>query len=72
MGAVDPLAVGDELLRRKADGTERVIARYLAVTNPDGTVTNRWVMARNLPRDLARYYFTLYQQAAARVAAAGG
>ena len=38
-----PLAVGDELLRRKADGTERVVARYLAVTNPDGTVTNRWL-----------------------------
>lgn len=67
-----PLAVGDELLRRKADGTERVIARYRAVTNPDGTVTNRWMVVRNLPRTLARYYFTLYQQAAARVAAAGG
>jgi hypothetical protein len=66
-----PLAVGDELLRRKADGTERVVARYLPVSNPDGTVTNRWVMAP-LPRDLARYYFGLYQQAAARVAAAGG
>lgn len=67
-----PLAVGDELLRRKPDGTERVVARYLAVTNPDGTVTNRWVMARNLPRALAVYYFTLYKQAAERVAAAGG
>ncbi len=67
-----PLAVGDELLRRKADGTERVIARYLAVTNPDGTVTNRWVVVRNLPRTLAAYYFRLFQQAAERVAAAGG
>lgn len=66
-----PLAVGDELLRRKADGSERVVARYLAVTNPDGTVTNRWVVAA-LPRSLAAYYFGLYQQAAARVAAAGG
>jgi hypothetical protein len=67
-----PLAVGDELLRRKPDGTERVVARYLAVTDPDGTVTNRWVVVRNLPRALAVYYSTLYQQAAARVAAAGG
>jgi hypothetical protein len=67
-----PLAVGDELLRRKPDGTERVVARYLAATNPDGTVTNRWFVVRNLPRALAVYYFTLYQQAAARVAAAGG
>ena len=67
-----PLAVGDQLLRRKADGTEMIVARYLAVRNPDGTVTNRWVVARNLPQALARYYFTLYQQAAARVAAAGG
>jgi hypothetical protein len=66
-----PLAVGDQLLRRKADGTERVVARYLAVTGADGTVTNRWVMAP-LPRDLARYYDGLYRQAAARVAAAGG
>jgi hypothetical protein len=67
-----PLAVGDQLLRRKADGSEMIVARYLAVTNPDGTMTNRWVVARNLPRALAAYYFTLYQQAAARVAAAGG
>ncbi len=67
-----PLAVGDELLRRKGDGTERVVARYLAVTNPDGTVTNRWMVARNLPRALGVYYNTLYRQAAARVAAAGG
>jgi len=42
------------------------------VTNPDGTVTNRWVISRNLPRALAQYYFGLFQQAAARVAAAGG
>ncbi len=70
-----PLAVGDELLRRKADGSdrsERVVARYLPVANPDGTVTHRWVVARNLPRALARYYNGLYNQAAARVAAAGG
>ena len=67
-----PLAVGDQLLRRTGDGTERVVARYLAVTDADGTVTNRWVVARNLPRALARYYSGLYQQAAARVAAAGG
>ncbi|HEV7671858.1 MAG TPA: hypothetical protein VGS22_25330 [Thermoanaerobaculia bacterium] len=70
-----PLAVGDELLRRKADGSdrsERVVARYLPVRNPDGTVTNQWVVARNLPRALALYYSGLYSQAAARVAAAGG
>jgi hypothetical protein len=67
-----PLAVGDQLLRRKADGTERIVARYLAVANPDGTVTNRWVIAGNLPKALQAYYFGLYQQAAARVQAAGG
>lgn len=72
MTAPTPLAVGDELRRRKADGTEQVVARYLAVRNADGTVANRWVMARNLPRALAAYYNGLYQQAAERVAAAGG
>jgi len=35
-------------------------------------VTTRWVIARNLPRVLALYYFRLFQQAAERVAAAGG
>jgi hypothetical protein len=67
-----PLAPRDELLRRSPDGTERVIARYIAASNPDGTVTTRWVIARNLPRALEQYYLGLFQQAAARVAAAGG
>ncbi len=70
-----PLSVGDELLMRKADGSdrsERVVARYLPVRNADGTVTNQWLMARNLPRALARYYNGLFNQAKARVLAAGG
>ncbi|HXU32205.1 MAG TPA: hypothetical protein VN851_16670 [Thermoanaerobaculia bacterium] len=70
-----PLAVGDELLRRKADGSdrsERVVARYLPVRDSDGTVRNQWVMVRNLPRDLALYYNGLFNQAKARVLAAGG
>lgn len=70
-----PLAVGDELLRRKADGSdasERVVARYLAVRNPDGTVTNQWVMVPGLPKALALYYNGLFNQAKARVVAAGG
>lgn len=70
-----PLAVGDELLMRKADGSdrsERVVARYLPVRNADGTVTNQWLMARNLPKALARYYNGLFNQAKARVLAAGG
>ncbi len=67
-----PLAVGDVLFRRRADGVETVVARYVAVANPDGTVTNRWVLSRTLKRAEAAYYGGLIQQAAAKVAAAGG
>jgi hypothetical protein len=67
-----PLAVGDVLFRRRADGVETVVARYVAMANPDGTVTNRWVLSRTLKRAEAAYYGGLIQQAAARVAAAGG
>jgi hypothetical protein len=67
-----PLAVGDTMIRRLADGREMVVAIYQAVKNADGTTTNRWVLARNLPHNLAVYYNGLVQQAAQRVAAAGG
>jgi hypothetical protein len=67
-----PLAVGDVLFRRRTDGVEIPVATYVAVANPDGTVTNRWVLSRHLSRALATYYGGLIQQAAAKVAAAGG
>jgi hypothetical protein len=67
-----PLALGDVLLRRRPDGAETVVARYVAVANADGTVSNRWVLSRTLSRPLAAYYGGLLQQAAMRVAAAGG
>jgi hypothetical protein len=67
-----PLAVGDVLFRRLANGAEIAVASYRAVANPDGTVTNRWVLSTHLPRNLAVYYGGLVDQAAARVAAAGG
>ncbi len=67
-----PLAVGDVLFRRRADGAEIVVAHYVAVANADGTVANRWVLSRRLSRPLAAYYGGLIRQAAARVAAAGG
>lgn len=69
-----PLAVGDELLRRAPNGSgnERVIARYTAVTQEDGTVVNRWVLARHLPPALEAYYQQLFDEARARVEAAGG
>jgi hypothetical protein len=67
-----PLAMGDVLFRRRADGAETVVARYVSVANADGTVSNRWVLSRTLSRPLAAYYGGLLQQAAERVAAAGG
>jgi hypothetical protein len=72
MTAPTPLAVGDQLIRRFPDGREIRIASYLAVKNPDGTVTNQWVIATRLTRSQAVYYNGLVQQAAARVVAAGG
>jgi hypothetical protein len=67
-----PLAVGDALLRRTTDGRETLIARYIRGHNPDGTVTNRWWLSQRLSAADKAYYQGLIQQAAARVAAAGG
>ena len=70
-----PLAVGDQLYRRETNGSsghERLIARYLAVANPDGTVTNQWVLEGNLSPALEAYYDDQFEQARARVLAAGG
>ncbi|HEV7505303.1 MAG TPA: hypothetical protein VGS07_10360 [Thermoanaerobaculia bacterium] len=67
-----PLAVGDVLFRRKTNGQETPIARYIRGHNPDGTVTNRWFLSQSLSAADKAYYRGLLQQAAARVAAAGG
>jgi hypothetical protein len=67
-----PLAVGDVLLRRTVDGEETRIARYIKVTGADGTVAYRWYLSRKLSAADLAYYRGLIQQAAARVAAAGG
>jgi hypothetical protein len=67
-----PLAVGDVILRRTVDGDETMIARYIKVTNPDGSVAYRWYLSRKLSAADFAYYRGLIQQAAARVAAAGG
>lgn len=67
-----PLAVGDVLLRRKTNGQETVIARYIRGRNADGSVTNRWFLSQSLSAADKAYYRGLTQQAAARVAAAGG
>ncbi|MFY9819810.1 MAG: hypothetical protein WAM82_00405 [Thermoanaerobaculia bacterium] len=67
-----PLAVGDVLLRRGLDGRETLIARYIRGHNPDGTITNRWFLSQRLSAADKAYYRGLIQQAAARVAAAGG
>ncbi len=72
MTASTPLAVGDQLLRRLADGRETLVATYVAAAGPDGTVTRRWALSRHLPHRLAVYYHGLVEQAATRVAAAGG
>jgi hypothetical protein len=66
-----PLVHGDELFRRTVDGQETLIARYLKYTE-DGTVTHRWDLSRHLSAADRAYYRQLVQQAAARVAAAGG
>ncbi|HSS48767.1 MAG TPA: hypothetical protein VLX28_07465 [Thermoanaerobaculia bacterium] len=67
-----PLAVGDVLLRRGLNGRETLIARYIRGHNADGTVTNRWFLSQRLSAADKAYYRGLIQQAAARVAAAGG
>ncbi len=67
-----PLASGDALLRRTVDDQETVIARYDKAVNADGSVTHRWVLSRELSAADRAYYQGLIQQAAARVAAAGG
>ncbi|MBW8875910.1 MAG: hypothetical protein JF614_13170 [Acidobacteria bacterium] len=67
-----PLARGDVLLRRSLDGRETLIARYVKVTLPNGTVTNGWFLSPRLSAADRAYYGGLIQQAAARVTAAGG
>jgi hypothetical protein len=67
-----PLARGDVLLRRSLDGEETLIARYVRVTRPGGAVTNVWFLSPRLSAADRGYYRGLIQQAAARVAAAGG
>jgi hypothetical protein len=67
-----PLALGDAILRRTVDGEETLIARYVKVAGPDGSVANGWYLSRKLSAADRAYYRGLIQQAAARVAAAGG
>jgi hypothetical protein len=67
-----PLISGDELLRRTVEGQETMIARYVKITHANGTVIHRWDLARHLSAADRAYYQGLIQQAAARVAAAGG
>jgi hypothetical protein len=67
-----PLARGDVILRRSLDGHETLIARYVRATRPDGTVANVWFLSPRLSAADRAYYRGLVQQAAARVAAAGG
>jgi len=67
-----PLARGDVILRRSLDGRETLIARYVKTTRPDGSVVNAWYLSPRLSAADRAYYRGLIQQAAARVAAAGG
>ena len=67
-----PLISGDEIFRRAVDGQETMIARYVKITHANGTVLHRWDLARHLSAADRAYYQGLVQQAAARVAAAGG
>jgi hypothetical protein len=67
-----PLARGDVLLRRSLNGRETLIARYVKTTRPDGTVANVWYLSPRLSAADRAYYRGLIQQAAARVATAGG
>ncbi len=66
-----PLARGDVLLRRSLDGSETLIARYVKGTRGGATV-NVWYLSPRLSAVDRAYYRGLIQQAAARVAAAGG
>lgn len=72
MSVPTPLAVGDQLYRRRLNGHEIKIADYVAVRNPDGTTTNRWVLASNLSASYRRYYERLIQAAEDLVLANGG
>ncbi|HEY0511648.1 MAG TPA: hypothetical protein VGH73_07075 [Thermoanaerobaculia bacterium] len=67
-----PLVSEDALLRRTVDGQNTLIARYVKTANPDGSVVHRWVLSRRLSAADRAYYQGLIEQAAARVAAAGG
>jgi hypothetical protein len=67
-----PLARGDVLLHRSLDGEEIAIAHYVRFTHPDGTTTNGWSLSPRLSAADRAYYRGLIEQAAARVAAAGG
>ena len=71
MTAPTPLARGTSL-RRSLDGEETAVARYVKITHPDGTATNAWYLSPRLSAADRAYYRGLIQQAAARVAAAGG
>lgn len=72
MSVPTPLAVGDQLYRRRLNGREIKIADYVAVENPDGSTTNRWVLASNLPASYRRYYERLIEAAEDLVLAHGG
>ena len=68
-----PLAPGDQLWRRGlGSGKETLIAKYVRVTLPDGTVLSRWRLSRDLSLEDEDYYKRLIRLAAERVAAAGG
>lgn len=67
-----PLVTGDLLLRRTVDGTETRIARYVQIPQPDGSVANAWRLFPGLSAADLAYYQGLIQQAAERVAGAGG
>ena len=51
-----PLAHGDQLLRRGVNGKEILVAKYIKITNRDGSVTAHWRLSKDLsPADLAYY-----------------
>lgn len=67
-----PLAPGDQLLRRGLNGRETLIATYVRVRNPDGTVGARWRLSRDLSGEDRAFYERLIRLAEERVEAAGG
>jgi hypothetical protein len=67
-----PLAAGDMLIRRSLDGDETRIAVYAEVTADDGSSANAWQLSPDLSAAEVAYYQKLIDEAAARVANAGG